>query len=229
MSLFAISDTHLSFGTDKPMDVFPGWENYTEKLEKNWKLIINDNDIVVIAGDISWGMNLNEALPDFKFLNELPGKKLIIKGNHDYWWTTVKKMENFFEANGLNTFKFIHNTAYPVGSVCVCGTRGWLQGECEADKKVLLREAGRLKTSIDEAKKTGLEPIAFLHYPPVYDNIVCTEMYSILVESGIKRCYYGHMHGNSAKRAVNEVRDGIRFSLISCDYRDFCPLLIEKI
>ncbi len=229
MSLFAIADTHLSLGTDKPMDIFKGWSGYVDKLRENWESTVTDSDTVVIAGDISWGMSLEGALDDFRFIDSLPGQKIILKGNHDYWWTTMRKMETFLNENEMNTIRFLHNNTITVGNIAVCGSRGWFfDAEESADNKVLLREAGRLRTSINLAKETGLEPVVFLHYPPITQNMVCEEIYNVLLETEIKRCYYGHLHGPSMTRSINSVRDGIEFALISCDFLAFAPKLVEK-
>ena len=145
MSLFAIADTHLSLSADKPMDIFEGWSDYQSRLEKNWRAVVADGDTVVIPGDVSWAMGIEKAAADFAFLNGLPGRKIIMKGNHDYWWTTMRKMEKFLSENGFDTISILHNNAYRVGDIAVCGTRGWFfDAEQDADKKVLLREAGRL-------------------------------------------------------------------------------------
>lgn len=229
MSLFAIADTHLSLGTDKPMDIFKGWSGYVDKLRENWESTVSASDTVVIAGDISWGMSLEGALDDFRLIDSLPGQKIILKGNHDYWWTTMRKMETFLNQNEMNTIRFLHNNTITVGDIAVCGSRGWFfDAEESADNKVLLREAGRLRTSINLAKETGLEPVVFLHYPPITQNMVCEEIYNVLLETGIKRCYYGHLHGPSMTRSINSVRDGIEFALISCDFLAFAPKLVEK-
>lgn len=229
MSLFAIADTHLSLGTDKPMDIFKGWSGYVDKLRENWESTVTDSDTVVIAGDISWGMSLEGALNDFRFIDSLPGQKIILKGNHDYWWTTMRKMETFLNQNEMNTIRFLHNSTITVGDFAVCGSRGWFfDAEESADNKVLLREAGRLRTSINLAKDTGLEPVVFLHYPPITQNMVCEDIYNVLLETGVRRCYYGHLHGPSMTRSINSVRDGIEFALISCDFLAFAPKLVEK-
>lgn len=229
MSLFAIADTHLSLGTDKPMDIFKGWSGYVDKLKENWERAVTDSDTVVIAGDISWGMSLEGALEDFKFIDSLPGQKIILKGNHDYWWTTMKKMDTFLSQHDIKTIRFLHNNTLTVGNIAVCGSRGWFfDAEESADNKVLLREAGRLRTSINLAKKTGLEPVVFLHYPPITQNMVCEEIFNVLLETGIKRCYYGHLHGPSMTRSINSVRDGIEFALISCDFLAFAPKLVQN-
>lgn len=211
------------------MDVFPGWQNYTARLEKNWRAVVSEQDTVVISGDISWSMKLEESDKDFTFLQNLPGKKLLLKGNHDYWWTTRKKMENYLQEKGFTTLGVLFNSAEIVDGVSVCGTRGWFyDAESDADKKILNREVGRLNTSIALAKNTGLEPVVFLHYPPVYGGEECEEILQVLLEQDIKRCYYGHIHGgNAAKKAVTGFYKGIDFQLISCDYTGFMPVLVR--
>ncbi len=228
MSIFAIGDTHLTFSTDKPMDIFRGWTDYVERLEKNWRAVVGEEDTVVIPGDISWAMSLEQAKKDFAFLHSLPGKKLIMKGNHDYWWTTKKKMDTFLAENGFDSLSILHNNAFRVGDFTVCGSRGWFFDAENSDSKVLLREAGRLDMSLSEGKKLGGELIVFLHYPPVMTNVCCNEMMAVLKKHGIERCYYGHLHGESTLKAVRETVDGIKFSLVSADFLEFCPKLIEK-
>ena len=228
MALFAIADTHLSLGTNKSMTVFAGWDDYVSRLEENWRRIVKPEDTVVIAGDISWGMNLKQAKEDFAFLHSLPGRKLIFKGNHDYWWTTRRQMDLFFADNGFDTLRIVHNDAVEVdGRYAVCGSRGWFfDAEEDADKLVLLREAGRLRTSIRAAKETGLELMVFLHYPPVYADQICPEILDVLKEEGIERCYYGHVHSKGIRLAVQGDVDGIRFELISADALHFCPVAV---
>lgn len=229
MSVYAIADLHLSFGVDKPMDIFYGWDNYVEKIEKNWKKLVSENDTVIIPGDISWGINYKEALPDLKWINELPGKKILLKGNHDLWWDTMSKNNRLKEEHSLDTITFLMNSAEEVEDIAVCGTRSWFfDAEKSADKKVLLREVGRLQRSIDEAKKTGKEPVVFLHYPPLSLLEECEEIIECLKANGIKRCYYGHIHGKSSISAFNGEKYGIRFKLISADMLGFCPYLISK-
>lgn len=225
MALFAIADTHLSLGADKSMTVFPGWDDYVERLEKNWRQLVGPEDTVVIAGDISWGMNLRQAKEDFAFLHSLPGRKLILKGNHDYWWTTRRQMDRFFEENGFDSLRIVHNDAVEVdGRFAVCGSRGWFfDAEEDADRLVLLREAGRLRTSIQAAKATGLEPVLFIHYPPVYADQVCPEILDVLKEEGITRCFYGHIHSKGIRLAVEGEVEGITYRLISADALKFCP------
>lgn len=224
--IYAIADLHLSLGTDKPMDIFKGWSDYTKRLESNWKKLITDSDTVVIAGDISWAMKLNECYEDFSFINKLPGRKLFLKGNHDYWWGTKKKIDEYLRANHFDSIDIIFNNAYAVENKTLCGTRGWIsEPDGEKDIKVLSREVGRLEMSVSQAEKLNFEPIAFLHYPPVYDTVVCTEIMNVLKMHNIKHCYYGHLHGAfTHKHAVIGEYEGINFHLISCDYTGFLPV-----
>ncbi len=225
MSIFAISDLHLSFSADKPMDIFRGWENYEEKIKKNWCKIVKENDTVILPGDLSWGLKIDEAKADFAFLNDLPGKKILLKGNHDLWWGTAKKMREFLAENDFSKIDFVFNNCIVAENFAVCGTRGWFFDGGE-DKKVLLREAGRLEMSIKEALKTGLEPLVFLHYPPVFAGQVCEEIFSVLKKYDIKKVYYGHVHGAGKAGVVNEY-DGIMLKLVSCDSIDFTPFCIK--
>ena len=229
MALFAIADLHLSFGTDKPMDVFHGWEGYTDKLEKNWNACVKPEDTVVIAGDISWAMKLPEAEADFRYIDRLPGHKLILKGNHDLWWPTRRKLDAFLEEHGFSTISVVHNSAVRVGEFAVCGSRGWLyNAQSEEDQKIVRREVGRLETSLRMGEKLGGHPVVFLHYPPAYDHDVCEEILEVLLEHGISDCYFGHIHGSqAAKRAVMGQYRSIRMHLISCDYLSFCPVLVR--
>lgn len=228
MAVFAIADPHLSLGCNKPMDIFSGWQDYVGRLEKNWRAIVSETDTVVIAGDISWAMKLEDTKADFTFLNSLPGRKLLLKGNHDYWWSTRKKIEDYLAANGFHTMEIVFNSAVNLDTISVCGSRGWFyDAESDADKKVLNREVGRLQTSIAMAETSGLEPVVFLHYPPVYGDEVCEEILSVLKEHGIRRCYYGHIHGMACKKAVTGLFEGIDFQLISCDYTGFRPVLVR--
>lgn len=228
MALYGIADLHLSLGTDKPMDIFGGWDNYVERLENNWRNLVNEEDTVVIAGDVSWAMALKDTVLDFTFLQQLPGRKLILKGNHDYWWTTRRKMDAFLDENGFDTLCFVHNDAQVVDDTfAVCGTRGWFfDAEQDADKKVLLREVGRLRMSVEAAQKTGKEPIVFLHYPPIYGDSRCVEIVEELKRLKVTRCYYGHVHGPGIRHAFNGETEGIEMRLISGDALSFSPLRI---
>ena len=223
MSIFTIGDLHLSLSCDKPMDVFPGWSDYLSRLTESWKGQVSDGDTVVIAGDISWAMSLEQSLADFEYIDALPGKKWIIKGNHDYWWNSRRKMEDFFEKNGLNTIGILHNSFVEAEGVALCGTRGWsLEDTSPLDKKVIAREEGRLKASLEAAKPSGLEPIVFLHYPPVYGEGISAGIIDIMREYGVKRCFYGHLHGPSCRMAFTGEYLGINFELISADHLGFC-------
>ena len=167
--IYAISDLHLSLSGDHAMDVFEGWNDYVNRIETNWRAKVRDEDTVVLPGDFSWGLTLEEALADFQFLDALPGNKILLKGNHDYWWCTKSKMNAFFSEHRLNTLQILNNNCVVVGNVAVCGSRGWLFETGQAfDEKIINREAIRLELSIVEAEKTGKTPVVFLHYPPVY-------------------------------------------------------------
>ena len=227
MSLFVIGDTHLSLSVNKPMDVFRGWTDYIDRLKNNWNKVVSPEDSVVIPGDISWAMNFNEAVKDFSFLNSLNGTKYILKGNHDYWWNTMSKMNKFLLENNFDTIKIIHNNAYSVEGFSIAGSRGWFYDDtAEADKKVILREAGRLRTSLQEASKRDGELVAFLHYPPISANQECEEILAVLKEFSVKRCYFGHLHGFIAPENAKLEWEGIDFNLISADYLGFVPRLI---
>ena len=211
------------------MDIFGGWQDYVARLESSWRSLVTDEDTVVVPGDISWAMSLEGAVKDFRFIHSLPGKKIILKGNHDYWWNTKRKMDAWLESEGFDTISILHNNAFKVGDYVICGTRGWFyDAETSADMKVLLREASRLERSIEEGKKLGENLIVFLHYPPVMQSQKCQEIFDVLKKHDIKRCFYGHLHGESTRHSVNEVVDGIKFSLISADFLSFCPQLVEK-
>lgn len=225
MSVFTISDLHLSLGTNKPMEVF-GWDNYVKRIESNWKRLVKNEDTVVIPGDFSWALKLEESLEDFKFLNSLPGRKLLFKGNHDLWWSTVKKVNEFFVKNEIDTVELVFNNAVVVENFAVCGTRGWLFSGAEDDKKIISREAGRLKRSLEEAALTGKEPLVFTHYPVAYGEEYCKELVDVLKEFDIKTVYYGHIHGNGFNNAIPEF-DGIKLKLVSSDCINFVPYLIK--
>ena len=229
MSIYAIGDTHLSFSTDKPMDIFGGWTDYVYRLEKNWRAVVKDEDTVVIPGDISWAMSLEGAEEDFRFIHNLPGRKIILKGNHDYWWTTKKKMDTFLAEKGFDSIELLHNNAFRVGDFTICGSRGWFyDAQTGLDKKVIAREAARIDRSIEEGKKLGGELLVFLHYPPLSQEQKCEEIMDVLIKHGIKRCFYGHLHGASCLYAVQNEVDGIDFSLVSADFLQFCPRILEK-
>lgn len=219
MALYAIADLHLGTAptVDKPMDIFgQKWVNHTEKLRGGW--CAEKDDTVVIAGDISWAMDFTGLASDFMFIDSLPGKKIILKGNHDYWWSTMTKLTEFVK--NYESIAFLHNNSYEYGGVGICGTRGWISepGQPE-DIKVLNREVGRLRASLDSC--SAGEKIVFLHYPPVFGDTECAPITSILAEYGVKRCFYGHLHGFSHRFAVNGEKNSVEYTLISADYTDF--------
>ncbi len=233
MGIFTIADLHLSFSTDKPMDVFGGkWENYTEKLKTNWNRLIKDEDVVIIPGDLSWAMYLEDTADDFRFLHQLKGQKIIMKGNHDYWFSTASKLHTFLEQNGFTSLRLLHNNFYSyIGDkkYGICGTKGCdvsKKPTKEEDLKLLNREAIRLSNSIEQAKKAGCDEIlVFLHYPPVLesDKFNQNPFTEILHQHGIQQCYYGHLHHLAARRAIEGVYDGVAYRLVSCDHLNFEP------
>lgn len=227
MSIFVIADLHLSFGVEKPMDVFAGWQDHWQRIEKNWRKLVKETDTVVIPGDISWGLTLDEALPDFQFINDLPGQKIISKGNHDYWWQTAKKLQEFLDKNGFDSIRFLHNNSFEVENYIICGTRGWIfENGQQQDEKVILREAGRLRASLDYLK-SDKEKIVFLHYPTIYQEQRSNHIINTLKEYNVTRCFYGHLHGKTINYAFNGISDGIKYKLISRDAIDFCPYIID--
>ena len=224
MSIYAISDLHLSFSVDKPMNIFKGWDNHAERIRANWCRLVKSEDTVVLAGDLSWGLKIEEAEEDFRFLNSLPGRKIILKGNHDLWWNTVKKLKEFFAEKNFDTIDIVFNNCAIAEGFAIAGTRGWFFDD-NSGKKVLLREAGRLETSLKAAKETGLPILTFLHYPPVYSDSVCNEIFDVLKRYEIETVYHGHIHGAGLNNAVKEY-DGVKFLLTSCDLTDFTPVFI---
>ena len=225
MALFVIGDTHLSLSVNKPMDVFGGWQNYMQRLEENWKAVVQPEDTVVIPGDVSWGMSMEEAKADFAFLHQLPGKKILMKGNHDYWWTTRSKMDKFFEENQFTTLTILHNGSISAEGVSLCGSRGWMfeQGQ-EHDKKLITRECGRIRASLQDAQRFGKqEKILFLHYPPVFMQDSIPEFLKLMQEYGVKRCYYGHIHSQGCRYAFQGDWDGVHLEMVSADFLRFTP------
>ena len=228
MALYSIGDLHLSLGGDKPMDKFGEiWQNHPQKLIEGFR-DLRDDDLTVLCGDLSWAMSLAGAEEDFRFINDLPGKKLILKGNHDYWWSTATKAYSFFEQHGFETMEILHNNAHAYGDFALCGTRGWFYEEdhgTEHDRKMMLREVQRLETSLKAAGER--EKIAFLHYPPVFQNYRCDEILRLLDEHRVKRCYYGHIHGKGIRLAYNGWIGCTEFRLVSADAVGFRPVKIQ--
>lgn len=224
MALYVIGDLHLSLNGEKPMDVFgPLWENHVARIQEGFSAL-HEEDVTVLAGDSSWAMSLEEAREDFAFIDALPGKKLLLKGNHDYWWTTAKKMKQFFDGLGFSTLDFLHNNCFFYGDYALCGTRGWFYEEDAAGThtgKMLAREALRLETSMRAAE--GRPILCFLHYPPIYRGYQCPTLLEIIDRYHAKRCYYGHLHGVTHARAFEGKRAFTDYSLISADYLGFIP------
>ncbi len=225
MAIYVIADLHLSFSQDKPMSIFgENWEEHSEKIKNNWISKVKPEDTVVLPGDFSWAMYLQDTYKDFEYLNSLPGKKLLLKGNHDYWWTTVTNMRNFLEENKFKNIDFIYNNSYLVENKILTGTRGWNLLDTENSSKMIKRESIRLQLAIEDGiKKYGddKEIIVFMHYPPISNTNKKSEFLKILKQYNIKRCYYGHLHGKSHQDAVEGIVDGIEFKLISADYLNF--------
>ena len=231
MALYAIGDLHLSLGAEKPMDVFGGrWQDYMEKLDSGLS-VLREEDTVVLCGDTSWGMTLEEALPDFLYLERIPGTKILLKGNHDYWWTTAAKMNAFFAAHGLTSLRILHNNCWFCGGTALCGSRGWFYEEGvhggEHDRKIMNRETQRLETSL-RAAGGAEKKLVFLHYPPLFHSFVCRDLIRVMTSYGVADCYYGHIHGAGHALAFTGQESGIRFHMISSDYLGFRPHLIER-
>ena len=227
MSIYVIGDLHLSFGMNKPMDIFGvNWEDHYKKIENDWLNKVNDDDLVVLPGDFSWAMDLNDTIEDFKYLSKLPGKKLLLKGNHDYWWGTLKKMKEFMKANNFRDIDFIQNNSFLFDDKIIVGTRGWIYDNKLENIKILKREKIRLEMSFNDAiHKYGndKEIIVFMHYPPFGKEIVPLEydLKEVLKNYNVKKCFYGHLHGESCLDATQGNIDNITYKLISSDYLDF--------
>ncbi len=228
MSVFVIADLHLSQDADKPMDIFGAkWENHTEKLKENWCSTVSPQDTVVIVGDISWGLRFENAVADLTFVHSLPGKKIIVKGNHDLWWQSRKKLEEYKAASGADSIEFLYNNAYAAENIIVCGTRGWVDEDTagEKDKKIISREAGRLSLSFAEANRLKeqspkSEIQCFIHYPPT------KALTEIMRANGVRKCWYGHLHG-VMKGSLPQHIDGIESHLVAADFLNFKPKKIN--
>ena len=240
MSIFVIGDLHLSFKNPKPMDIFgDNWTGHEEKIRNNWIENVKEDDLVILPGDLSWETYLKDAKLDFEYLNSLPGKKLLLKGNHDYWWTTVTAMRNFLKENNFTNIDFLYNNSYEFENKIICGTRGWSVADEEMDKKLINRELIRLELSLkDGIQKYGenkenlgdKEIIVFMHYPPITKAKVISQQEAEFVELmkkyNVKRCYYGHLHGASIGDAIEGDVQGIEFKLVSADGLKFKLLKI---
>ena len=225
MALYTIGDLHLSLAKDKPMDVFgANWHNHTEKLRQSFAAL-GDNDLTVLCGDLSWGMDLEETAPDFHFVDALPGRKILLKGNHDYWWTTAARMQRFFQQEGIESIEILHNNCFFYGDYALCGTRGWFYEEEKGDahdEKIMRREIMRLEASLKAAGER--EKLVFLHYPPIYQSYRCEEILELLREHKVRLCCYGHIHGKGRALAYNGWYGATEFRLVSADHVDFNPV-----
>ena len=227
MSIYAIADLHLSFNNPKPMDIFGyNWENHTEKIKENWINTVNEEDTVLIPGDFSWETYIEDTYKDFVYLNSLPGKKILLKGNHDYWWTTLTNIRNYLKENNFNTIDILFNNSYEIENYLIAGTRGWDYSKI-SDRKIIEREINRLELSLKHAKciNPKKEIIVCMHYPPISRNYINNEfeqkIINLLKQYNVKKCIYGHLHGTSHALAINDEKEGIKFQLVSADYLNF--------
>ncbi|HHV30281.1 metallophosphoesterase [Acetivibrio mesophilus] len=234
MAVFAISDLHLAYGIDKPMDIFGDrWSNYMQRIKDNWERTVGVDDYVIVPGDISWATYLEQAVEDFKFIEALPGRKIISKGNHDYWWTTMSKLQKFLLEHDFKTISFMHNNSLRVDEFVICGTRGWkCPGDDEfgaEDRKIYDRELNRLDLSLKSALdlSEGGSIIVAMHYPPFNPTGDPSDFVEIMRKYNVKMCIYGHLHGNSFKGAVTGLVEDIEFKLVSADYLNFEPLRLS--
>lgn len=229
MALYAMGDLHLCLGAPKPMDVFGGaWVGYMEKLKQGLS-VITEKDTLVLMGDLSWALDLNSAVADFAWINEIPGRKIILKGNHDYWWSTQAKFTKFCLENGFSDLNLLNNNCFFYDDWAICGTRGWFFEEERSgdhDEKVFRRELIRLEASLKAAGDR--EKMVFLHYPPRYKGYTCREILDFLESYGVRQCFYGHLHGASHKLAMEGTWDGVEYRLLSADYLNFQPYIVKK-
>lgn len=241
MSLYVIADLHLSTldSTNKSMEVFGRrWDGYMTRIKNNWERLVTDEDTVVIPGDVSWALSLDEAVSDLKFIDSLPGKKILGKGNHDFWWCTMKKHEELFKKHEINTISFLFNNAHETDEYIIAGTRGWYQDEDAKNApdnadfdKLVNREAQRLRTSLNSAVKLKesspeKEIVVFMHFPPYWSGKACDGLMDVLKEFQIKRVYFGHIHGNYSE-PPSFTYDGIEMHIISADYIQFIPKIVK--
>lgn len=227
MALYAIGDLHLSFQANKPMDVFGGnWTNYVDKLRQGLK-VVGPEDTTVLLGDLTWAMSLADAVEDFRFISEIPGRKIILKGNHDYWWSTANKFYQFCAEQGFADMLVLNNNCWFYEDIALCGTRGWFYEEERhgaQDEKIFRRELMRLEASLKAAGDR--EKLCFLHYPPRFGSYLCQEILEMLPAYGVKQCFYGHLHGDSHKLAFQGNHGGVEYRLVAADFLNFCPLRV---
>ncbi|MBE6925276.1 MAG: serine/threonine protein phosphatase [Ruminococcaceae bacterium] len=227
MALYAIGDLHLCLGAEKPMDIFGGaWVGYMDKLRQGFSQLTSE-DTTVLLGDLSWALSLDGAKADFAFINDIPGKKIILKGNHDYWWSTAKKFGEFCERYGFSDMQILNNNHFEYDNFAICGTRGWFYEETRSgkeDERVFLRELIRLEASLKSAGEK--ERVVFLHYPPLYKGYRCDEIMDLLHKYSVRRCYYGHLHGASHALAMEGLWEDIDFRLVAADRVNFTPVKV---
>ena len=227
MALYAIGDLHLCLGAPKPMDIFGGaWVGYMDKLKEGLS-IITEEDTTVLMGDLSWALDLQSSAADFSWINAIPGRKIILKGNHDYWWSTVAKFTKFCDEHGFENMHLLNNNSFDYGDYAICGTRGWFFEEERSgqhDEKVFKRELIRLEASLKSAE--AKQKYVFLHYPPKYKGYECPEILALLEKYEVRRCFYGHLHGGSHKLAMEGLWDGVDFKLCAADYIGFAPFKV---
>jgi uncharacterized protein len=227
VALFAISDLHLALSGDKPMDVFgEHWYKHDKKIRENWIKNIKDSDMVLIAGDISWSMNMEEGMADLEWIKSLPGDKIIVKGNHDYWWGSITKLNSLYE-----NMHFIQNNFFSYENYAICGTRGWIcpgiENFTEHDEKIYTRELARLRLSLEAAKSGGFDEfIVMMHYPPLTDKFETSGFTEIFKEYNVSKVIYGHLHGYALSRVVDGSINGIEYIMTSADYINFNPVKI---
>ncbi len=238
MSIYAIGDLHLSFSENKPMDIFGNsWKNYEEKMKQNWIKKVKEDDLVILPGDFSWAMKLEDTKKDFEYLNNLPGKKILSKGNHDYWWKTIKSMKQFVEECNFTNIEFLSNNAFIYENNIIVGTRGWAFTESENSQKMHNRETVRLENSIqcalELAKDKNIEDyriICAMHYPPttkqMLEKNIQSKYINIMKKYNIQTCIYGHLHGKSHNEAIEGIIDNVNLRLVSSDYLKFDPILL---
>ena len=233
MSIFAISDLHLGFDKEKPMDIFgENWANHEEKIREDWQKKVKENDLVLLPGDLSWAMNLEENYKEFKYLEDLPGKKILLKGNHDYWWTTVTNIKKYLNEHDFKTIDILHNNSFLHENYIIAGTRGWVNSNSEEDVKILKRELIRLELSIENGIKqfgNDKEIIVMMHYPPFIDEKIGISFIELMNKYNVKTCIYGHLHGyfGNVDSTLKTHPYDIQFHLVSADYLDFKLLLIR--
>lgn len=236
MAIFAIADLHLSFNENKPMNIFgEKWQNHEEKIKQDWLKKVTEKDTVLLPGDFSWSMYLKDTKADFEYLDKLPGRKILLKGNHDYWWSTLNKMQKYVEENNFKNIDFLYNNSYEVEGNIIAGTRGWVQSNEQEDKKMINRESIRLEISIEDGiQKFGEDKpiIICMHYPPYTNynkqNLIDSPFIEIMRKYNVKKCIYGHLHGESIKEAIQGNIKGIDTTLVSADGVDFKLIKITE-